>query len=356
MPPGRNTPAQRTKAKRKRKPKPLLYGPIGQVETRPERAAKDVRRPPQALTDVGIPSVAELNRRLDRGTQAYIRAFGRRPSAAMAYDLVRMPLADHEYPRLFDVVSDPRRVKIRQSLRTAVGDLTEQLGVMPVGGPTLGGLERRVYGPAPYLVEQGMGAAGPLASDNALPDDKPGAILRTTSAQTWDNRFEYAGAGGTTLLINQFFDGLAGIPGGVAYLAKAVGLDVRDIGSEIVRNTAVRGLRAAGLDVDLKHRDLTPGRSVQLAKDSANLFWEMMENPGAHPGDLLLLAAGLLAGPVVGTATRITSAAGALSAAKAVGLSRPAAISAATTRFVMGPPPQHFTMAVGASQIGRAHV
>lgn len=304
---------------------------------------------PRVLSDHDIPSIAELNRRIEAVVYAHQRQRGRRVSPGLAYDLVRLPLADHEYQRMLRV--DPTYTRVRSSLRYDTGDLADQLGVIPVGGPTT--IQPRQYGPmlgnpitAPITdaeVRELQGAyrtgrlrpTAPVSQAAITENLRRGYLLQMGVLSGFENS-------GLQLFGEQIISSIEGMPGGIAYMGQAVGLDIRDIGSELIRHTAIRGLREAGLDVDLKHRDITPGRSVQLAKDSWTGFQAMVEDPLAHPGDWFILGIGLAAGPVVGTAARI-SAAGKV-------LAETGSKSLAASRFVMGPPRQSFALGVGTFQ------
>jgi hypothetical protein len=309
------------------------------------------------LTDNGIPSMAELNRRLEDAVRAHRRVLGYTPSPGFAFDLVRVDLTEEGYARMLSAPTSKGRMTLRRAVREAKRGLGDR-----EFGPTLG-VPQRVYGPTAGGI---TGAeltrkTGPVAEwerqilDQLNHTSDPFQVehLKAQLAAGPPPHIVMAGletagiyeGNGINLFFSQIRDAITGIDDGIVLGATALGLDIRDIGSEIVRRSGIPG----AFGIDMKDRDITPSRTIDLGKGIVEATKEMFRNPTEHPGDIFLLGLGLLPLPPAMLA-RVGSAGRALvlGAETVAGAPRLGRVGAATKALVTRPNPGVFEYGLGA--------
>jgi hypothetical protein len=243
------------------------------------------------LSDHGVTSWTEFNRRLEAATRAHRLHFGHDPSPGFAFDLVRIPLADHEYDSLLrHFVRPPKLGSSQIGAALGFGGTLDGLAGGPdrAGGPGPGGMS--LVDP-PDWDPKALIPFRPAGPDQMTPEMRRRMMRRERAARMglldvdeWGDRF----LGDAAAFI-------AGIPFGVYETGKAVGFDVRDI--------------ATG-------RDYTPTRSLDLAKQIGvqivHDFTHAREHPFFAIADIFMLAtAGVGAGARVGAAAgRVAAGAG----------------------------------------------
>lgn len=287
----------------KRKPRKRATG-VGPGPGGPSLNARTatIQPAPRILTDFGIPSIPEFNRRLQAGVRAHETAFNKRPSASLAFDLVRVGLADHEYERLFDVVASPQRVRTRKALNAPLpeGLAEDVMGAFGAGAPLARG-ER--FPESEFSVPSGKLTVNLLADEYERATGRAPLGRRVPDPRDqkfWEirNRLQKAGvlAEPRRLFFEQLADAITGIPEGVKVLGTAWVMDLRDVGSEALRHTAIRGLRSAGVDVNLKEREIGLDKTYPLLKGMVSATVDQWSNPKENPGyiflDVITLGAG----------------------------------------------------------------
>ena len=249
---------------------PGLLGALGAAPPKPLGPA------PPIVTAHGIPSIAEFNRRLEEAVGAFRQIWGYEPTPGLAFDMTKIDLDGPGYRSWLGGARTPRQASQSAAVSRVLalgppglGEVTQAAQDYADLQKTLGRFVGYQGGPArfpkPILGRFGVGEPARLGYD-----------LHTND-----------------LFFGQVMDDIRGFPGGIKLLAVAGFDDVRNYSSEVARHTVIRGLRAAGVDVDLRHRDPTFSALRGVTKAAAIGTWEMLQDPWANRGHLGFLVATL---------------------------------------------------------------